>query len=364
MRRVCGLAWGLALTSCSALDLFSAPPVDDENCTTERVFYQDRDGDRYGVNSVSVVACVQPRGFAAVGGDCDDTPDEGARIHPGATERCNRIDDDCSSGGGVELAEDADGDGHAPFGALCSDGLRADDCDDDNRERFPGHPEACDGLDNGCFGGGDHEEADTACRFTRSAESTCRGGACVVRCDAGWGDCDRVVSNGCEVNLTTEPAHCGACGVRCGLGAACVDGLCRGDIVALSASPYRAQSAGLTPGDIEVSAHTCALRTPPPEGPGSVLCWGRNDVGQVGVEPSAPSVREPVQVGLFSRAAYAIATGGSSACAIVGASRQVTCWGAEFGSAGATITRPGTVWATASVSSVTAPASTASRPPR
>lgn len=45
---------------------------------------------------------------------------------------------------------------------------------------------------------------------------TCAGGQCGVQgCDGGFGDCDALASNGCEVPLATTAAHCGACGAAC-----------------------------------------------------------------------------------------------------------------------------------------------------
>jgi hypothetical protein len=44
----------------------------------------------------------------------------------------------------------------------------------------------------------------------------CSGGMCAVElCNAGYADCDGVASNGCEVQLTTNVANCGACGHAC-----------------------------------------------------------------------------------------------------------------------------------------------------
>ncbi len=51
--------------------------------------------------------------------------------------------------------------------------------------------------------------------------SACMNGACSVRCDAGHGDCNSNVIDGCEVDLTTSRAHCGGCGVSCDANAAC-----------------------------------------------------------------------------------------------------------------------------------------------
>ena len=69
-----------------------------------------------------------------------------------------------------------------------------------------------------------------ACGFENAANGaacgggTCSGGACV--CSAGQANCDLQAANGCEVNLSTDSANCGGCGVVCGAGSACVSGLC------------------------------------------------------------------------------------------------------------------------------------------
>ncbi|CAF1032383.1 unnamed protein product, partial [Didymodactylos carnosus] len=44
----------------------------------------------------------------------------------------------------------------------------------------------------------------------------CCSGICLNKtCDAGFGDCDRNVSNGCETNIQTDVNNCGACGKKC-----------------------------------------------------------------------------------------------------------------------------------------------------
>jgi hypothetical protein len=49
-----------------------------------------------------------------------------------------------------------------------------------------------------------------------NAVAVCAGGACgYSSCSAEFGDCDRVAGNGCETSLSTSPAHCGACGNAC-----------------------------------------------------------------------------------------------------------------------------------------------------
>lgn len=71
----------------------------DDNCnqqTDEGVlltFYLDNDGDGFGDTLLDTLDCSSPQGYVAQGGDCNDTL---ASIHPGATEICNQIDDNCN----------------------------------------------------------------------------------------------------------------------------------------------------------------------------------------------------------------------------------------------------------------------------
>jgi hypothetical protein len=92
------------------------------------------------------------------GNDCDDAH---ASAHPGATEVCNLIDDDCdaqidemvSIAGYLDHDHDGFGDHSMPMSACASHaGFTVDDtdCDDANAARNPGQPEFCDNLDNDC----------------------------------------------------------------------------------------------------------------------------------------------------------------------------------------------------------------------
>ena len=62
------------------------------------------------------------------------------------------------------------------------------------------------------------------------AQASCAMGACLLRCDAGWGNCDMMTPNGCEVNLSSDVMNCGMCGTAC-VGAhaqeSCATGACR-----------------------------------------------------------------------------------------------------------------------------------------
>ena len=103
-----------------------------------------------------------------VASDCQDADPD---VHPGASERCNGVDDDCD--GSIDpptsvdagtFYRDADGDGAGaasvractmPAGWSRVGG----DCDDGSRLRAPGRAETCDSLDNDCDGAVD----DGAC---------------------------------------------------------------------------------------------------------------------------------------------------------------------------------------------------------
>jgi hypothetical protein len=57
--------------------------------------------------------------------------------------------------------------------------------------------------------------------------SACANGLCVMnQCSPGFGDCDGIAANGCEVNLETSNANCGMCGNVCSASQTCVSGAC------------------------------------------------------------------------------------------------------------------------------------------
>ncbi len=79
----------------------------DENPIDASIWYPDGDGDGFGSDEGSVVACESPGGSVATGGDCDDV-DPG--VHPGADESdcADPKDYNCDGSAG---GEDLDGDG-------------------------------------------------------------------------------------------------------------------------------------------------------------------------------------------------------------------------------------------------------------
>lgn len=86
-------------------------------------WYADADGDGYGNAGVSLLSCTQPSGYVSDNTDCDDGNNA---VHPGATETCNGIDDDCNGladnddpgvSGQTSWYADIDGDGFGEPGS-------------------------------------------------------------------------------------------------------------------------------------------------------------------------------------------------------------------------------------------------------
>lgn len=109
----------------------------------------------------------------AIDSDQDGTPDtqdcapQNASVHPGATESCNSLDDDCDgitdpagTSGCTKLYADYDGDGYGTsqdWLCLCQPDqpyttVSSTDCNDSNASIHPGAAELCNGLDDDCSG--------------------------------------------------------------------------------------------------------------------------------------------------------------------------------------------------------------------
>jgi len=124
-------------------------------------YYQDADGDGYGIASVAVPSCTQPPGYVPTSGDCDDTD---PAVFPGATEICNGVDDNCNGTVDEGLTVDNDGDGFS-----CSA-----DCDDFDPAVHPGAVEICDRKDSNCDGILPLDERDNDADGFATCEGDCR----------------------------------------------------------------------------------------------------------------------------------------------------------------------------------------------
>jgi hypothetical protein len=68
------------------------------------------------------------------------------------------------------------------------------------------------------------------CPTVANGQRLCQSSACTLVCDPDYGDCNSTLADGCEVDLRTTLANCGACGVRCARAnatPACAQGTCR-----------------------------------------------------------------------------------------------------------------------------------------
>ena len=155
---------------CNGVDDDCDGTTDEDDADDAPTWHFDRDGDGYGSDDPTRVACTQPDGMTSEGGDCDDAYED---VWPGAVEYCNGIDDDCD---GLTDEDDAvdpttwyadlDGDGFGdesngaeacdrPSGSVAD----ASDCDDADEDVWPGAVEYCNGIDDDCDGLTDEDDA-------------------------------------------------------------------------------------------------------------------------------------------------------------------------------------------------------------
>ena len=242
------------------------------------------------------------------------------------TESCNQLDDNCNGSTDEALTivcyADPDDDGYAAMGAametFCPTAGRSevmgcpifwtfrapgtDDCADDDPNRFPGQTEFCNDIDDDCDGTTD-EGTNAGCAVP-NAYGACLAGACaIVGCAPGFGDCDGARANGCEVDTTSDSAHCTGCGRSCG-GGACDSGLCE-------------LPTGIGGG----GSHACVTFAS-----GGAACWGWNGFQQLGDGTTISRPRPGAVLDVTDAVSIYSGMGGSHSCALT-STGTVQCWG-------------------------------------
>ena len=146
-----------AVEVCDGIDN-NCDGVVDEGVT--QTFYVDSDGDGYGDDTTAIELCETPSSMVDVGNDCDDSDNyvhpDAIEQCDGVDNNCDlQIDDGLLS----IYYLDADGDGHGdaahsleactPLSGYVS---QPTDCNDFDSATHPGASEICDGVDNDCDG--------------------------------------------------------------------------------------------------------------------------------------------------------------------------------------------------------------------
>lgn len=176
--------------------------------------------------------------------DCNHSADDGCETHVfDDPKNCGACGADCADAGGI-CWKGACG---------CPSGLTqcGNDCVDLDTDNL--HCGSCDGV---CKAPTDPNDPRWECGPSKQPPNTkwtCIQGECSMQCAPSWGDCnDAFCADGCELDLSSDPKNCGACGHACAQGQDCVEGaclcnggtLCRGTCVDLDNDPMNCGYCG------------------------------------------------------------------------------------------------------------------------
>ena len=142
---------------CDGADNDCDGSIDEGQPENAPTWYADADGDGYGDYTDVQMRCVQPHGYVAAGGDCDDTD---ALYNPSAQEADCTDPNDYNCDGSVGYADNDNDDFPA-----------CEDCDDSDGAINDNAPEICDGADNDCDGDVDDDDSSLEGAYTYYADA-------------------------------------------------------------------------------------------------------------------------------------------------------------------------------------------------
>lgn len=173
---------------------------DAESCGVCGLSCLDRENSEMGVCDAGTCVLSCSEGWD----DCDGDPENGCEVKPSQdVAHCGACGNDCLSSPEVRDALCIDGTCEI---AECNTGFA--DCDYDASTGCEIHLDT-DALNCGQCGFQCDDLPNNA------AAPACIDGECALECAAGWGDCDEIVANGCEIHIASDRLNCGACNNEC-----------------------------------------------------------------------------------------------------------------------------------------------------
>ena len=323
----------------------------EETCP---VWYKDEDGDGY-TDGITRVSCEQLTGYvsSATSGDCNDKDKD---INPAKAEICDGKDNNCDGqvdeGVFIVFYKDEDQDGYtdgttivgcsAPVGYVST--AKSGDCNDNDKNINPAKTEICDGKDNDCNGVVDEGfNVGQSCSVgigecAREGQLICKADGSGTECNATPGAPTTEICDGKDNDCDGQTDENNICSTKLGAGylhtcAIKQDGSlwCWGDNYygQLGDGTYTdrytpVQVYNMTSGVSVVSlggAHTCAIKQN-----GSLWCWGRNGLGQLG-DGTYTDKNTPVQI--MSEGVVAVSLGLFHTCAVK-QDGSLWCWGDNY----------------------------------